>query len=86
MIIRQCGPDTYVVGRFCASVYPIAFLAGRLRWRAPDAELGLHQAYPPGIPWEQAIEYLRLGCSHPSHVADGSLVPTPAVPRITYDW
>ena len=57
-IIQQRRLDTYV-GRFCASACTIAFLGGRNRWLGPRARLGFHQAHAPGIPSEQANDYLR---------------------------
>jgi hypothetical protein len=57
-MIQQRGLDTYV-GRLCVSACTIAFLGGRQRWVAPDGRLGFHQAYAPGLPAEQANEYLR---------------------------
>jgi hypothetical protein len=58
-IIQQRGLDTFV-GRLCASACTIAFLGGRQRWLAPDARLGFHQAYAPGLPSEQANALLQM--------------------------
>jgi hypothetical protein len=58
VMIHERGLDTYV-GRLCASACTIAFLGGHQRWLAPQARLGFHQAHAPGLPAEQANEYLR---------------------------
>jgi hypothetical protein len=57
-IIKQRGLDTYV-GRFCASACTVAFLGGRQRWLGPEARLGFHQAYAPGVSSDQANIFMQ---------------------------
>jgi hypothetical protein len=63
-LIKARGLDTYVIGK-CLSACTIIFLSGGNRLVAPDAKIGFHQPYFPGLTADErnqviVAEELRL--------------------------